>query len=106
MFLTLPFLLLRKPVTVTGQVRAKSVDSAMKQRLDLWANDDWRTLVEEHERDVVALATHRSPEVPKDAKDLVKIRKCEELLGRSKHSKARRGITSNGLGDAKDPRCH
>ena len=81
------------------------MDSAILQRLDLWCRDDWLSLVQEYERDVVALATHRSPPAAsQNQRDLAKLRQAKELLARSKYSKARNGITSNGLGKADDPR--
>ena len=80
--LLLPTLLLRKPPSNTG-TKAKELKSLTHRQVDQHDSGDWRGLITDYERDVVAAPTvHRDDSRNADTKDEVKIRKVADLLSR------------------------
>ena len=65
--------------------------------------NDWRGLIEDNEKDVVAApSVHSDDSRTDDTKDEAKIRKATDLLSRFQCSKARKYLQSNGLGNHTD----
>ena len=80
--LVLPILLLRKPPSNTG-TKAKELKSLTYRRLDQHNLNDWRGLVADYEKDVVAAPTvHRDGSRTANTKDEAKIRRAVELMSR------------------------
>jgi hypothetical protein len=93
----LPAILLQKPPTPNG-IKAKDLKAIAGRRMRQYEAGNWKGLVEEYEQDIIITQGMHHDNQSNDSKEMSKIRKAGDLIGRFQLGKARRHLQSNGLG--------